>query len=193
MKRPAAWPAMARAISVNPHRHLGAVQDGSLHGVGSLLRDERLTEALDAQRFLTLRTRIGMAGFYVEQPRTMALSTSDFSSLHNGRVMDKACRIAYNALVQYVNRDWMLDSSGHIAESEAKAIEEYVKQGLANGMLSGSPESRNVSDVDFIVSRTDDVLATQTLTCKTRVQPKGYSHFIENDIGFTKAFVAAPS
>lgn len=186
-KRPAAWPVAARAARNLVHRHLGAVADGSLVGVQSLHRDERVTEALNAARFCVLKTIPGVVGFFVEQPNTMAPAGSDYASLHNGRVIDKACRYGYAAAMPYVNADWELGADGTIAEHEARAIETEVQQQIANALLP----KRNATAVQVVVNRTDDLLATQTLRMKIRVKPKGYSKFIEVDVGFARNLAEA--
>jgi hypothetical protein len=186
-KRPAAWPVAARAAKVKVQRHLGAVADKSLYGISSLLRDERVTEALSSKRFCVLKTIPGVIGFFVEQPHTMAAIGSDYASLHNGRVIDKACRYGYRAAMPYVNADWELGTGGRIAEHEARAIENEVQQQIANALL---PDG-NATAVQVVVNRTDDMLATSKLRMKIRVKPKGYSKFIEVDVGFAKNLAEA--
>jgi hypothetical protein len=189
-KRPAAWPIVARAASNKVHRHIGAVADGSLPNIktsagttsSGLYRDERVTPGLSEYRYCVLRSRIGIPGYYVEDDNTFAASGSDYSSLTNCRVMDKAVRTANVAMQPYINIDLELTSAGKIKESQAKAIEEDVNAILRNAML---PDS-NCSDVQFIVSRTDDILSTKTFKVKTRVLPKGYAKYLEHEIGFTK-------
>ena len=191
-KRPAAWPAMARAISVKPHRHLGAVEDGPLYNVRALYRDEATTTLkLMDSRFLTLRSR-GRNRFYVEQPLTMALKSSDYAPLHNGRVMDKACRIAHTSLEPYVNVDWIVQADGTLAEYEARAIESKVLSDLVNNLLAGSAAEKNASAILFSVSRKEKVVTSQKLPVTIRMQPKAYSRWIDLDIGFTKT-VPAPA
>lgn len=187
-KRPSAWPAVARAAKVKVQRHLGAVADGGLDGIISLHRDERATEALNAQRFLVLKTLAGgVPGFFVEQPNSMAASGSDFASLHNGRVIDKACYYGYLAALPFTNEDWDLGADGRISEDSARAIESEVQQKIANALLSGG----NATAVQVVVNRTDDVLATGRVRMKLRVKPKAYSKFIEVDVGLTKNLAQA--
>jgi hypothetical protein len=194
-KRPAAWPIVGRAAKNKVHVHLGRVKDGPLPFIktsggltnSGLYRDERITPGLTAYRYCVLRSRIGKPGYYVEDDKTFAASGSDYSSLANCRVMDKAVRIATFALQPYINADLELTSAGKLAEKEAKGIESYTGEMIKNGLI---PDG-NASLTSFIVSRSDLIIETQTLTVKTRVLPKGYSKFIEHEIGFARSIPTA--
>lgn len=179
-KRSAAWAAFARALAVNVERHLGAVRDGGLVGVRAIHRDEARSPMLNDQRFLTLRTRIGKTGYFIEQPWTLAQKSSDYSTLHNGRVMDKACRIAYNAMVDYLNEDWFLNPEGRLSDAERERMQSDILQQIVQGM------GQSISQARFAIFTSDDILGTQTISCQTGILSKGYSRFIDNVTSFVK-------
>lgn len=182
-RRHAAWSAvveiMRRPISVDA----GYFADGygSIPGITSIERDEFKTPLLDAARMVTLRTWVGRQGFYVTRGRTLATTGSDFTSIPNRQVMDAACAIAYDALLNFVNADILLDrTTGKIREDEAQAIEAFVSGKLRAGITAPG----HASDVEFLINRDQDILTTETLKSKTRILPKGYVRFIENEISF---------
>lgn len=181
-KRPSAWPIVARLMAKAVSRDPGAVADGNLVGLASLYRDEFKTPGLDAARFAVLRTWRGKPGFYIVSGRMMAATGSDFSYAPNRQVLDVASTVAYDALLEYVNVDLLVNDEGTLDEKEAQAIEAKVLAALRAALLSPSPS--DASDVEFVLSRTEPILSTQTLRCKTRVRPKGYARFIENEIAF---------
>ena len=184
-RRSAAWPVARRAIATRCNVHVGRVKDGTLSGIQSLDHDERSTPDLcnDEARFCTLRTYVETPGFFVEDDFTMAKPGSDFAQLRNGRVMDKALRIADQFLVQLVHDDFALEANGTIAEHEALRIEAYVGQGIRNGIVAAG----NASASEFTINRFEDMAATRTIRCKTRIQVRPDAKWIEHDIAFTRA------
>jgi hypothetical protein len=170
---------MRRPLSVDP----GFFGEGygSVTGVTELYRDERTDTLLDAARFLTLRTHVGRAGFYVTRGRMMAALGSDFDSNTHRQVMDATCKVTYNALLPYLNADLALDAdTGLIIEDEAQAIEADVNGRLAAYITSPG----HASDAQFLLDRTYDVLTNETLKVKTRVLRKAYARTIENTLSF---------
>ncbi|HWL89419.1 MAG TPA: DUF2586 family protein [Polyangiaceae bacterium] len=180
--RSAAWPVTARAASVRVSEDLGRVATGPLPGVVSLDRDEQQTPGLDAQRFATLRTIIGRQGFYITNPNIMAPSGSDFSLWQNARVMDVACAISRNALLQYLNDAVRVDAkTGFVNPKDAIPIERYTEGQVRAELV----QPGDASDVTVTVARTDNILSTRTLRVSTRVLPLAYSKYIEETIGFS--------
>ena len=150
-------------------------------------RDEAATEALDAGRFLTLRTHLGKAGFYITRGRTGAASTSDFSRIANRRVMDRACQIARAAGVELIGDTVAVNDNGTITEKAAQKIEAGINKQLTEALV----DSGHASNSNVTVSRTANVLSTSTLPVTVRVTPLGSTDFIEYDIGFTSPSAAA--
>lgn len=178
--RPIGWSGAARAAKVPVHEDLGQVSSGSLQGVRSLARDERNTPGLDAQRFMTARSFLGLPGFYITAGRTMAAQTSDYQRIQNGFVMDKACRAARSALLRYLNSSVRVDrETGYILEADAQAIEAEVQAMIEASVIA----SGNASAVEVKVSRTENILSTGTLRVAISVTPLGYMHSIATEIG----------
>lgn len=187
-KRSAAWPAVSRLTATPPHTHPGEVDLGALVGVTKLYRDEYKTPALDAARFMTLRTFRGKVGFYITRGPTMAAPGSDFSNIMNCRVMDKACALTRNKTLNFLNKDLRVDPlSGQIDGRDATSIESAINQDLstqinAKGQASGSA---------VVVDRTTNILATSEIKVDVQVIPKGYSEFITTTCRFLNPALAA--
>lgn len=182
-RRHAAWKVveevMRRPLSVDA----GYFADGygGISGTIELERDERATPLLDAARCCTLRTWVGRQGFYVTRGRMLATTGSDFTNITHRQVMDAACAIAYDALLNFVNIDLLVDAvTGKIVEREAQAIEAFVSGKLRNGITAPG----HASDVQFLIDRNQDVLTSETLRSKTRILPKAYARYIENELSF---------
>lgn len=184
MKRNAAWPVAARLSQQGIQRDLGRTrpdtEGGPVKGVNSLYRDEGGTPGLADARFTTLRTYPGQPGFYITDGRTMAAPGSDFSLLQFRRLMDRACTINYQAMFPFINDDAVrIEDDGTINEIDARAAESNV-----NAKLRGDMVPKKVSAARTILTRDNNILSTQTLKTKVRLRPRGYSKFIESEIGF---------
>lgn len=199
-KRCAGGPISNRIASIEPHIHPGWVDLGSLVDVVELFRDERVTEVLDAKKFLTLRTFIGRAGAFVTDAKLFAPTGSDFSSIMNRRVMDKACRITRSTMLPVVNQDMRINPAGNgvsaglpgapgtIDERDARVIDDKLQSALDAGLTA----QNQVSSVTAQCNRTDNLLSNGgTLRTKVRVTPKGYAKSIENELAFQNPALAA--
>jgi hypothetical protein len=191
MKRNAAWPVVARIAAQDIRRDVARTRQdkegGPLAGVTKLYRDEFVTEALDAARFITLRTYAGKNGFFVTNGRTMAAAGSDFTFLQFRRLMDRACTINYGELFNFLNDDVVrIKPDGTILEIDARSIETKVNAALKADLTS----KERVTTTYVVVTRDNNILSTQTLKTKVRIVPKGYAKFIETDIGFANPAIA---
>jgi hypothetical protein len=167
-RRPASWQAAMRAAAAPISQNLHRVRSGALKNVRKLYRDEASTEALDAARFLTLRTHIGKPGYYITRGRTGANNTSDFSRLANAFVMDRACQIARAKGVDLIGEDVPVNANGNIREDAAVAIESEITQALNEGLVDPGYAVACI----VTVSRTQNVLSTATLPIGVRVRPR---------------------
>lgn len=180
-KRSAAWAYCGRLAAIPPQQDPGRVLTGALPGINSLYRDEFATPGLDSARFTTLRTIIGRAGYWVTNGRLMAAEGSDYDLVQNRRVMDKACRVARNAALQFLNDNVLVDpATGYISEIEAQKIEAFISAQLAASLVT----TGNATDVQAIVRRDNNILSDRTLYVSIRVLPVAYVKYIEIDIGF---------
>ena len=146
----------------------------------SISRDERSTPNGDTARFTTIRTFPGQAGYYITSGKMAAGAGSDFADVANRRVVDKACRLANQALFQFLNADLRVNAiGGTLFEADARTIEDYV-----DGIVRTNLVNRNeASDVRIVVDRVSNVLSTKTIPVTVRVIPKGYANFISADVG----------
>jgi hypothetical protein len=207
-RRPSAWAYVARLAAIRVAEMPSKVNLGPLAAVSAIGRDERKREALDAQRFCTLRTHLGLQGFYVTSGRMMAAAGSDYDLVPNRRVIDKACRIARASALQYLDEDLRVNKSaadgnttaagqpgapGTIDERDAYVIvignSTSPKPSPSNcaaleAALSPGADDGDASAVSVQVNRVNALLVNRDLKIKVRVTPKGYARSISVDIGF---------
>lgn len=178
--RPSAWVIADRTSLVPVGRDISAVADGACPGVVKLARDEAATPALDAARISTLRTHVGFPGFFICNGQMLSPIGSDFRYIHLRRVMDKASKVARIALMAFLNSGVRVNANGTIYENDARNIEATVNSALASALV----QPVQASSVSTVVSRTQNILSTQTLAVTIRVTPLGYAKQITLDIGY---------
>ena len=188
-KRSAGWYAAARVAEVPISEDLGRVATGPVTGAVALQRDEQVTPGLEA-KFTVLRTIIGRAGFYLASGRMMSPAGSDFDLVQKRRVMDRACKVARDALLTYLNSSLELQDAtgqnpGAVTEAQARQIETDVNGQLASALTG------HVSKAYIVVDRTHDVDTDSTLPVTVRIQPLGYARFIDVSIGFVNPALTA--
>lgn len=187
-KRGALFPVAARASKAPPSEDLGRVASGPLKGVTKLYRDEFASPGLDAQRFSTLRTHVGLAGFYITNSRQMASQSSDFRYTQFRRVMDVASASVRASQLRYLNDNVRVNSTtGLILEEDARNVEKYIESRLRTAVT----QQGFASEVAVTVDRTNNLLTTNELKVKYRVIPLGYTKAITGEIGFFNPQVVA--
>lgn len=188
---------MSQPIQVSPGKvRLGAILNintPSQSDIDSLDLDNDLyidgaeSPALNAARYITARTRVGRPGWFCNGVPTMAGPTSDFTFLPLAFVIDKACDITYEWLVDLLDDDVQLDpTTGKILEQEARAEEARGLSLFNSGMVA----AQNCTSVTPALSRDDNILSTKTINAKVRVLPRGYLSNIVVDVGYTNPELA---
>jgi hypothetical protein len=187
-RRPVAFSVAAFEQSVSEEINIADVNLGPVPGVSIRdangnpdEHDESLNPGLDDARFTVLRTWEGVQGVYVNRPRILSAAGSDFDLFTKRRVLN----ITHDALRLYfirrLNKPVLVDAtSGFILESEALEIESGARAAMRSRLLA-KPKA---SGIEFVLSRTDNILSTKTLTGSGRVIPLAYPEQIELEVGF---------
>lgn len=189
-RRSSLWATTARAASVEASEDIGAVADGGLVGVIGLFRDENSTPGFFAAGITCHRTFTNngnVTGFYVTKGLMATTSTSDYYTLTNSRVIDRACAITLSSSLIYTNGKIPTTTrngqSGLIQERKAQKIDSRIKGALDTAMVDTDPADAVATIVT--VSRTHNILSDSTLIISVGVQPFAYSTFITVNIGMT--------
>jgi hypothetical protein len=187
-RRPFSFSAAARAASVLEHIDISKINLGPLPGVdirdanGNVdEHDEAANPGLDDSRFCVARTWQDAQGVYVNNPRLFSPTGSDFQYLQHRRVMNIAKAALRTYFQRRLSEEINVDATtGFILEQDAGEIEAGANAILA-AVLTSTPKA---SKATFTLSRTDNLLSTQTLTGQARIIPLAYPKFINLDIGF---------
>jgi hypothetical protein len=195
-RRSGAFVAAARQVTIPAQRHAGRVRDGALSQIavdptldpsdGFIYHDERTAPALDAARFTSFRTRIGLPGFYMANPNLMSAPGSVFTLLPLGNVMDVGCSLAHQVGQQDINEDIRLNDNGTIFENEAQAIESSM-----HGQIDAQMTAKNmISSATVAVDRSNNVRATSEVNVAITLFSRGYILQENVTIGFASPFAA---
>ena len=186
---------VAGRLAVSPvQRSLARVKDGSLfctevYNSSEVLVDNTYAETRHAKGLITARVYIGKSGFYIsDDPMTMP-ATDDYALIPRRRTIDKAYRIAYKTLVDYIGEEIPATDSGNIPSPVCKEIENAVERAVYTLMTTEGNlgvDSTDPSDTGVIcyVDPQQNVVSTSKLNIILKVKPYGYAKYIEVNLGF---------
>ena len=186
--RPTSFACASNEAARSEEVNTGDVNLGALVGVSikdangnPKHHDEYVNPGLDDARFYVLRTWNSRAGVYVNRPQLFSPQGSDFQLVPHRRVLDIANGVVVAYLERRLNRPIQVDkATGFILEEVALEIEAGAQAALEAALLA-TPKA---SDCTFVLSRTDNVLSTKTLTGDCRVTPLGYPETINVTVGY---------
>jgi hypothetical protein len=189
--------AAARDSAVLPSVDLAQVNLGSIPGVvlppapdafakGKFFyHDEDQTSGLDAARFLTYRQFVGFPGIYITNSNLMAPPGSDFNWLQHGHVIDEAAAIAYQFFtLQLSSPVRVSQKTGFILAQDRLKLQNGCTAALNNAL------AQQVSALSVVVSTSDNILSTATLTVNIFVVPLGYIKAVNVTIQFVNPALA---
>jgi hypothetical protein len=150
---------------------------------GKLLTDSSISDnlltALQNYRYIFLRKFTGVAGSYFNENSTSIATTSDYAYISDNRVIQKATRVVYVALVPSLNSPITLNRDGTIADYSAAYFQTQAESPLAQMTSDG-----DLSDYSVAVNPAQNVLSTSKVTITINLQPKGTARNIVVNIGF---------
>jgi hypothetical protein len=192
--------AASRDAGVAIQVDLGEVDMGNLQGLllpptpdafgnGTFVyHDEQQTPGLDAARFLTAWQIVGLPGVYIMNPNLMAPPGSDFNWLQHGHVIDSACCIAYAYFIQKISSSVRVSATtGFILPQDRARLQAGCNAQLGNQLVTPNA----VSSAVCVVSGTDNILSTATLTVSLQIVPLGYVKAVNVTISFLNPAVVA--
>jgi len=185
-RRSLLWGAAQRDSAVAIQVDLGRVSDGALAEMvlpvspdGYIYHDESANPGLDASRFLSAWSIISLPGLYIKNPNLMAPPGSDFTLLQHGHVIDAACLAAYVYFVKRLSSAVRVNSTtGFILAQDATTLQQGALASIQTALGNA------VSAVNVIVSTTDNILSTNTITVTVQITPLAYLKTITVTITF---------
>lgn len=183
-----------KVASAGVQRNIGRVADGPIGPTVMYLGAKKVEDVMDDiatiydKRYITPRTYVGLSGYYYTDDNLCVKATDDYSQLANRRVIDKAYRIAYNTLLNYMLDEITVNTDGTMQNAVLKSWQSTVEQAInsqmtAKGELSADTAAGE-SGCQCLIDPTQNVLATSTINVVLKVRPFGYARQIVVSLGF---------
>lgn len=160
--------ALGRLARIPVQRSIGRVKDGSIRGMitPGLSNNTKISATTDAnlellndKGYIYAKTHAGITGNYWNRDHACVPLTSDYSYLHDGRVMDKATRVTRAVYVQMIQDDVLIDATtGKLDVSTCNSYESEVKAAIADAMVGEIVAVDAFCDPNQIVRDTDEIV-----------------------------------
>lgn len=186
-RRNTSWATAARAVGNAASQDIGAREDGGVALFTSLVRDDFATGSNFFNAGITCMQTQGPGPIFINQGFMGTVSTSDYYTLTNARVIDRASTIGANALKPYVLKKLPTMTRngqvGTIREDAAQKIDKKVSTALRDGLVTGSPQDAVAAVAT--TTRTNNIYSTRQLIVQGAVQPFGYPTQVIFNIGMS--------
>ena len=180
-----------RIASVPVQRNIGRVASGALAPdkfyLGATLVDDSMTdvETIYEKGYITPRIYAGLAGYYFTDDRLAVDPTDDYAHLTARRSADKAARIAYLTLLNFLLDEIAVNTDGTMQQPVLKSWQAAVETAIdAQMTAAGELSVVDGSGCRFFIDPTQNVLATSKVEGSLRIRPYGYARDIVANIGF---------
>lgn len=180
-----------RIASVPVQRNIGRVASGALAPdkfyLGAALVDDSMTdvETIYEKGYITPRIYAGLAGYYFTDDRLAVVPTDDYAHLTARRSADKAARIAYQTLLNFLLDEIAVNTDGTMQQPVLKSWQAAVETAVdAQMTAAGELSVVDGSGCRFFIDPTQNVLATSKVEGSLRIRPYGYARDIVANIGF---------
>lgn len=158
----------------------------NLEGVTKLYQGDSSNGVLTFANIVAARTYATRTGFYITRGILKTTDTSDYLEVTNGRVMDVAATVGYDAALPFLQSSLLADpASGRLSQLEANKVQSQI-QGKLSIVLEGG-QRRHISGLAVVVSTANPFLQDRTLNTKIRIVPRGAVDFINQDYAFAPA------
>ena len=180
-----------RIASVPVQRNIGRVASGPLAPtamyLGASLVDDSMADVdtIYSKGYICPRIYTGLVGYYFVDDPLAVPATDDYAHLTARRTADKAARIAYATLLQFLLDEIEVNTDGTMQAPILKSWQAAV-EGAVNDQMAASGELSVVdgSGCRFFIDPSQNVLATSKVVGTLRVRPFGYAREIVANIGF---------
>ena len=180
-----------RIASAPVQRNIGRVASGPLAPVemfiGSASVDEAMSvvDALYAKGYITPRIYVGLPGYYMVDDHLAVDGTDDYAHLTARRTVDKAARIAYLTMLQFLLDEIEVNTDGTMQQPVLKSWQAAVEDAINTQMTAaGELSVVDGSGCKFYIDPAQNVLSTSKVEGTLKVRPFGYAREIIVNIGF---------
>jgi hypothetical protein len=184
---------LGRIARIPVQRHIGRVRDLALNTltafVGATLPENADVETIHDKGYITFRTFVGKSGYFFTDDSLATAVSDDYRSIARRRTVDKAYRIAYSTLIEFLNDEIAVTTSGELVPALVKSWESEVESAIVNqmtveGNLSSDPDDPADRGVKCYIDSAQNTVATGKIEITLKVKPYGYAKYIDVQLGF---------
>ena len=188
----AAVGTLAGRIAASPvQRNIGRVATGALAPaemfIGSSSVDQAMSvvDVLYSKGYICPRIYVGLSGYYLVDDPLAVAGTDDYAHLTARRTVDKAARIAYLTMLQFLLDEIEVNTDGTMQTPVLKSWQAAVEDAI-NAQMSAAGELSVVdgSGCKFFIDPSQNVLSNSKVEGVLKVRPYGYAREIVVNIGF---------
>ena len=180
-----------RVASVPVQRNIGRVADGALSPTVMYIGEKTVDESGDDvttiydKGYITPRTYVGRTGYFFSDDRMACDPTDDYAHLTARRTIDKAARIAYDTLLDFMLGEIEVNEDGTMQQPVLKNWQAAVESAIDTQMTAaGELSATDGSGCTCYIDPSQNVLSTSTVNMTLKVRPYGYARFINVELGF---------
>jgi hypothetical protein len=142
------------------------------------LEDVSGLETIHDKGYITMRTFPTRDGYYFAGENMAVADTDDYAILSRGLVIDEAQRIAYNTLLDELEKDVEVGADGQLLPGYVAYVEQRVVNAISMGLAD------QISGVRFSIPDGQNILSNNTTDCELGIVPLGYQTYINLKLGF---------
>jgi hypothetical protein len=184
---------LGRIARIPVQRHIGRVRDLALNTLTAFVKDKAVeradVETINDKGYITFRTFTGKSGYFFADDSLATAVADDYRSIARRRTVDKAYRIAYLTLIEFLNDEVPVTDAGELSPALAKSWESEVETAIVNqmtaeGNLGVDPANTQDTGVKCYIDYSQKVVSTGKIEVVLRVKPYGYAKYIDVKLGF---------
>lgn len=167
------------------------ISDGTENDVpafanGKLLSDpsfsDNTLDAIDAKRHIFAQKYVGYPGTFFNDNHCAIIITSDYAYINDNRVIDKAIRGVYSALIPYLKSKLLKNADGTLAQTTISFLQTQALAPLYQ--MSRDQDLGEVVQSDVYIDPTQNVTATSTVIVNISLNENGIARNIRIPISF---------
>lgn len=176
-------------VSIN----IGRVRDGALKPLQMFIGETPVEQfdvtALHDKGYITFRFHQGRSGYFISDDPLATSENDDYRYISRRRTIDKAYRLVYATLLDFLLDSAQVMPNGAINPIYAKVIENAVESAIQTSMTANSElsnDSTNPNDRGVIcrVDLDHNLVSTGEIKMTAQVRPLGYNRFINVELGY---------
>lgn len=184
---------LGRMARIPVQRHIGRVRDGAVKSITAFVNDKKAeladAETIHDRGYITFRTFTGKAGYFFSDDSLATKVADDYRAIARRRTIDKAYRIAYATLIEFLLDELPITNAGELSAPVMKAWEMEVETAIVNqmtavGNLGTDPNDASDKGVKCSIDTAQNIVATGRLEIALKVKPYGYAKYIDVNLGF---------